>query len=93
MHSTNDIADLSTCNGTPKILDQHEVCPDRDNNARARPVTIPSIPPSHYMRPCFVPLELAYISDDVVLFGQPPSAFSQWAPSPFIVDLVDYTSS
>ena len=46
-----------------------------------------------------MPLELAYdaydpsltyISDDVVLFWHPPSAFSQWTPSPFVVDLVEY---
>ena len=34
---------------------------------------------------------LTYISDDVVLFWQPPSVFSQWTISPFTVDLVDYT--
>ena len=33
------------------------------------------------------------ISDDVVLFWQPPSVFSQWTISPFSVDLVDYTCS
>ena len=31
-----------------------------------------------------------YISDDVVLFWHPPSAFSQWTLSPFTVDLVEY---
>ena len=50
-------------------------------------------------RPPFFPLELAYatydasltyISDDVVLFWHPPLAFSQWTPSPFTVDLVEY---
>ena len=34
---------------------------------------------------------LTYNSDDVVLFWQPPSIFSQWTPSPFTVDLVNYT--
>ena len=47
----------------------------------------------------FTPLEraydeldpsLTYISDVVVLFWHPPSAFSQWTPSPFTVDLVQY---
>ena len=49
--------------------------------------------------PLFVPLELAcapydasltYISGDVVLFWHPPPTFSQWTPSPFTVDLVEY---
>ena len=31
------------------------------------------------------------MSDDVVLFWQPPSVFSQWTPSPFTVGLVNYT--
>ena len=99
MHSTNAAADLSACNGTSATLGQHDVCPDRDDNERTRPVTTPSVPLSHDLRPPFVPLELAdatydasltYISDDAVLFWYPPSAFSQWTPSQFTVDLVEY---
>ena len=98
MHNTNATADLSAWNGTPTTLGQHNACPDRDDE-RTRPVTTPSVPPSHDMRPFFVPLDFAYdaydasltyISDDVALFWQPPSAFSQWTPSPFIVDFVEY---
>ena len=100
MHNTNATADLSACNGTSATLGQHNACPDRDDTERTRPVTTPSVPLSHDLRPPFVPLELAYvtydasltyISDDVVLFWHPPSAFSQWTPSPFTVDLVEYT--
>ena len=99
MHNTNATADLSACNGISATLDQHNACPDRDDNERTRPVTIPSIPLSHDLRPPFVQPELAYatydalltyISDDVVLFWHPPSAFSQWTPSPFTVDVVEY---
>ena len=63
------------------------------------PATTPSVPPSHDLRPSFVPLEhsyatydasLTYISGDVVLFWHPPSVFSQWTPLPFTVDLVEY---
>ena len=99
MHNTNATADLSACNGTPATLGQHNDCPDRDNTERTRPVTTPSVPPSHDLRPSFVPLEhayaaydasLTYISDDVVLFWHPPSVFSQWTLSPFTVDLVEY---
>ena len=32
-----------------------------------------------------------YSTDTVVLFWQPPSYFSQWPPSPFVVDSVPYT--
>ena len=99
MHSTNAAADLSACNSTSATLDQHDACPDRDDTERTRPVTNPSVPLSYDLRPPFVPLELAYatydasltyISDDAVLFWHPPSAFSQWTPSQFIVDLVEY---
>ena len=99
MHNINATADLSACNGTPATLGQHNDCPDHDNIERTRPVTTPSIPPSHDLRPPFVPLEhayaaydasLTYISDDVVLFWHPPSVFSQWALSPFTVNLVEY---
>ena len=78
MHNTNATADLSTCDGTPAILGQHNDCPDRDDTERTRPVTTPSVPPSRDLRPRFVPLEhayaaydasLTYISDDVVLSG------------------------
>ena len=98
MHNTNATADLSTCDGTPAILGQHNDCPDRDDTERTRPVTTPSVPLSHDLRPPFVPLEhayaaydtsLTYISDDVVLFWHPPSVFSQWTPSSFTVDLVE----
>ena len=100
MHNTNATADLSTCDGTPTILGQHNDCPDRDDTERTRSVTTPSVPPSHDLRPPFVPLEhayvaydasLTYISDDIVLFWHPPSVFSQWTPSPFTVDLVEHT--
>ena len=81
MHNTNATADLSTCNGTPATLGQHNDCPDRDDTEWTRPVTTPSVLPSHDIRPPFVPLEhaygaydasLTYISDDVVLFRHPP---------------------
>ena len=99
MHNTNATADLSARNGTSATLVQHNACPDRDDTERTRPVTTPSVPLSHDLRPPFVPLELAYatydasltyINDDIVLFWRPPSAFSQWTPSPFTVDSVEY---
>ena len=80
-------------------LGQHNDCPDRDDTERTRPVTTPSVPLSHDLRPPFVPLEhanatydasLTYISDDVVLFWHPPSVFSQWTLPPFTVDLFEY---
>ena len=86
MHNTNATADLSTCYGTSATLGQHKACPDRDDSERTRPVTTPSVPPSHDLRPSLVPLEhayanydasLTYINDDVVLFWHPPSVFSQ----------------
>ena len=98
-HNTNATADLSACYGTSATLGQHKACPDRDDSERTRPVTTPSVPPSHALSPSFAPLEhayaafdasLTYISDDVVLFWHPPSAFSQWTLSPFTVDLVEY---
>ena len=99
MHNTNATADLSACNGTPAKLGQHNDCPDHDDTERTRPVTSPTVSPSHDLRPPFVPLEhayaaydasLTYISDDVVLFWHPSSVFSQWTLSPFTVDLVEY---
>ena len=99
MHNTNATADVSTSNGTPVTFGQGNDCQDLDDTERTRPVTTPSVPPSHDLRPPFVPLEhayatydasLTYISDDVVLFWHPPSVFSQWTPSPFTVDLVEY---
>ena len=99
MHTTNATAVLSACYGNSATLGQHKACPDRDDSERTRPVTAPSVPPSHDLIPSFVPLEhayaaydasLAYISDDVVLFWHPPSAFSQWTLSPFTVDFVEY---
>ena len=98
-HNTNAAADLSACNGTSATLGQHNACPDRDDTERTRPVTTPSVPLSHDLRPPFVPFEhayatydasLTYISDDVALFWHPPSVFSQWTLSPFTVDLVEY---
>ena len=99
MHNINATADLSACNGTSATLGQHNACPNCDDTERTRPVTTPSVPLSYDLRPPFVPLELAYvtndasityISDDVVLFWRPPSASSQWTSSPFTVDLVEY---
>ena len=98
-HNTNAITELSARYGTFATLGQHKACPDRDDSERTRPVTTPSVSPSHDLSPPFVPLEhayaaydasLTYISDDVVLFWHPPSAFSQWTLSPFTVDLVKY---
>ena len=98
MHNTNATADLSTCDGTSAILGHHNDCPDRDDTERTRPVTTPSVPPSHDLRPPFVPLEhayatydasLTYISDDAVFFWHPPSVFLQWTLTPFTVDLVE----
>ena len=77
MHNTNATAVLSACYGNSATLGQHKACPDRDDSERTRPVTAPSVPPSHDLSPSFVPLEhayaaydasLTYISDDVVLF-------------------------
>ena len=98
-HNTNATADLSACYGTSATLGQHKARPDRDDSERTRPVITPSVPPSHDLSPSFVPLghayaacdaSLTYVSDDVVLFWHPPSAFSQWTLSPFTVDLVEY---
>ena len=99
MHNANATADVSTRNGTSAAFGQRNDCQDRDDIERTRPVTAPSIHPPHYLRPSFVPLEhayaaydasLTYISDDVVLLWHTPSVFSQWTPSPFTVDLVEY---
>ena len=99
MHDANATADVSTRDGTSAAFGQRNDCQDRDDTERTRPVTAPSVPPPHYLRPPFVPLEhayadydasLTYISDDVVLFWHTPSFFSQWTPSPFTVDLVEY---
>ena len=98
-HHTNATADLSACYGISATLGQHKASLDRDDSERTRPVTTPSVSPSHDLSPPFVPLEhayaaydasLTYTSDDVVLFWHPPSAFSQWTLSPFTVDLVEY---
>ena len=98
-HNTNVTAELSASYGTSATLGQHNACPDRDDSERGRPATTPPVPPSLGISPPFTPLEhaiatydasLTYISDDVVLFWHPPSAFSQWTPSPFIVDFVEY---
>ena len=99
MHNTITTADVSTCNDTPATFGQHNDCQDRDDAERTRPITTPSIPPSHDLRHPFVPLEhayaaydasLTYRSDDVVLFWHPLSVFSQWTLSPFTVNLVEY---
>ena len=99
MHRTNTSAVLSPCNGTSAILGHHGACPDRDDNERTRPVITPSDRTSRPIRQLFTPLPIApgtydglltYISDDVVIFWQPPSVFSLWVPSPFTVDLVEY---
>ena len=50
MHNTNATADVSTCNGTPATFGQHNDCQDRDDTERTRPVTTPSVPPSHGLR-------------------------------------------
>ena len=98
-HNTNATADLSASYGISATLGQHKTCPDRDDSKRTRSVTTPPVPPQHDLSPPFVPLEhayvaydasLTYISDDVVLFWHPPSAFSQWTRSPFTKDLVEY---
>ena len=77
MHNANATADVSTRNGTSAAFGQHNDCQDRDDTERTRPVTTPSVPPPHDLRPRFVPLEhayatydasLTYISDEVVLF-------------------------
>ena len=100
MYNTNVSADLSSCNGTSAILGQHEACPDRIDNERTRLVTTLLVRTSQCFRPHFVPLNIAhgsydaslkYISNDVVLFWLLPSAFSQRIPSPFTVDLIEYT--
>ena len=50
MHNTNATADVSNCNGTPATFGQHNDCQDRDDTDRTRPVTTPSVPPSHDLR-------------------------------------------
>ena len=84
MHNTNATADMSTRYGTSAAFGQRNDCQDRDDTERTRPVTAPSAPPPHNVRPPFVPLEhayasydasLTYISDDVVLFWLTPSVF------------------
>ena len=100
--NTNATAGLSASYGTSATLGQHKTCPDRDNSERARSVTTPRVPLPHDLSPPFVPLEhayvaydasLTYISDDVVLFWHSSSAFSQWTPSPFTEDLVEFNSA
>ena len=96
----NAPADLSPYYGNSAILGQHEACPERDDSERTRPATTPSVRNFQSIHKHFVPLStvinaydtsLTYVSDDVVLFWQPLSVFSQWTISPFSVDLVDYT--
>ena len=86
MHNTNATTDVSTRYGTSAAFGQRNDCQNRDDTERTRPVTAPSAPPPHDLRPSFVPLEhayatydasLTYINEDVVLFWHPPSVFSQ----------------
>ena len=100
MQNKNASADLSPCNGISAILGQHEACPESDDSERTRPATTPSVRTSQSIHRHFVLLSIAlndfdpsitYTSDDVVLFWQPPSVFSQRTISSFTVDLVDYT--
>ena len=100
MQNKNASADLSPCNGISAVLGQHEACPERDDSEQTRPAITPSVRTSQSIHRHFVPLStalndydpsLTYVSDDVVLFWQPPSVFSQWTISPFTVNLVDYT--
>ena len=102
MQDKNASADLSPCDGISAILGQHEACPERDDSERTRPADTPSVRTFQSIHQHFVPLStainaydpsLTYISDDVVLFWQPPSVFSRWTISTFSVDLVDYTSA
>ena len=81
----NASADLSPCNGISESFVQHEACPESDDSERTRPATTPSVRTSQPIHRHFVPLSialngydpsLAYISDDVVLFGRPPSVTS-----------------
>ena len=90
---------MSPWNGNPASRGQPNAYKVRDDSERMRPVTAPSVPNSLDLRPPFTPLErthdefdpsLTYISDDVVFFWYPPSLFSQWTPSPFTVDFVEY---
>ena len=99
LHNTNDSAELSRWNGNSASPGQPNACPVRDDPERTRPVTTLSVPSSHGLRSPFTPFEraydgfdpsLTYMSDDVVLFWHPPSAFSQWTPSSFTVDFVEY---
>ena len=100
VQNKNASADLSPRNGIAAILGQHEACPESDGSERTRPATTPSVRTSQSIHRYFVQLSIAlndydpsltYISDDLVLFWQPPSVFSQWTISPFTVGLVDYT--
>ena len=100
MQNKNASAGLSPCNGISAILGQHEACPESDDSERTRPATTPSVCTFQSIHRHSVPLSIArndydpsrtYISDDVVLFWQPPSAFSQGTILPFTVDPVDYT--
>ena len=100
VQNKNASADLSPCNGISAILGQHEACPESDASERTRPATTPSVRTFQSIHRHFVPLSIAlndydpsrtYISDDAVLFWQPPSVSSQWPILPFTVDPVDYT--
>ena len=96
MHNPNATADVSPFNGISAILGQHKAYPDRDvMNGRGL-----SPPPPFGLRSLYAhtsyhltwhtaPMIHRSHSDDVVLL-LPPSPFSQWTPSPFTVDLVEY---
>ena len=60
----------------------------------------PPVLPSRATRELFTPLptaaglydgSLTYVNNDVVLFWQPPSVFSQWTLSPCTLDSVEYS--
>ena len=85
VQNKNASADLS--NGIYAVLGQHEACPESDDNERTRPATTPSVRTFQSIHRHFVSLSIALndydpsltcISDDAVLFGQPPSFFFQW---------------
>ena len=45
----------------------------------------------HELAPAAFNPSLEYSTDNVVLFWQPPSYFSQWSPSSFVVDRLSYS--
>ena len=96
------IAVLSTCNGTPTILNQHNARANGNDNERTCPVTTLSVPSSQIMRPFFVPLKLACdafdtsptnASDGIFNILATTLAFSHWTQWVSIVELVEYNCS